>query len=375
MHASSFSSRGELVYNCPRDEAHRDVEDDLLQFGLPVHRKDVTRPVATGHLVPWVPRSSWDGWFAIAIFPESNEVRWLKAHFFHQSCRPGFKPLAAVEGFGPRSEALITWGTTEESRVQMQEVDTDGLKSSLYPTRVELEGHFLLEGTSPRYTMAFKLPEHDAEASFDFETGWPIWWSRWGRVLNYVGQHSRVRVTLDSKGTKREMDGFGVMEHVCGISMPFDFTRFLPFHYHWDVLAFGSPDSPFDSSAGLSIGRNGNTVIRLRSAAKLPRRAPEAMRGLSVRYLEARGGSSADGEDIAVPVRWEGSTDGRDGRLSYEASASTPLAGIIPGGGMLGFTFEGEWKPASGSSSGLTGTGFTEYGDFSGGLAPALKPG
>ena len=40
---------------------------------------------------------------------------------------------------------------------------------------------------------------------------------------------------------------------------------------------------------------------------------------------------------------------------------------------MLGFEFEGEWVPSKGPSEPWKGTGFSEYGDFSGKLADLAK--
>lgn len=355
-------------------------------FAFPIHQKDVTKTVKPKHLVPWAPRASWDGWFAICIFPPDSGMRWLKAHLYRCICKPGRRPLAAVEGFGDRSEMLITWGTEEGVEVHSFEVDAGGIVASSSPLRVELWDHFLLEGDAPNYIMSFKLPDGKTEARFTFETGWPIWWSRWGRILNYVGQHAAVRSTLIREGKDEmqagieesrlegEREGFGVMEHVCGVSLPFDFTRVLPVHYHWDVLAFHTSGSPFDSAAGLSIGRKGKNRVELRAAAQLPGCLPEAMKGLRPRYIEVNRETSKDGQERMIPVRWEGVLSSRSGRFRYEAHASTPVAAIIPGGGMLGFDFEGEWRPsnrgrkASGDTKATTwrGTGFSEYGDFSG---------
>lgn len=339
-----------------------------MPLSFPVLQKDVTKVVRPEHLVPWVPRASWDGWFAIAIFPPASPVRWLKAHLFHRACRPGWHPLAAVEALDENSETLVTWATTDSFEVYQEELESPDIRWSAFPLEVMLEGRFLLRGRTPSYTMTFNLPDAATEARFSFEAGWPIWWSRWGRLLTYAGQHSTVRVELSCHGAQREMEGFGVMEHVCGISLPFDFTRFLPFHYHWDVLAFHQESAPHSSAAGLSIGRMGETLLKLRSVASLPGHPREAASGLTVRLLETGRGRGSDGTDFLVPRRWEGTVRGRGSEFTYEAHASTPVADIIPGGGMLGFDFQGEWhSPGIGIES-WGGTGFTEYGDFSGEL-------
>ncbi len=346
----------------------------MFQIGFPVHRKDVTKVVRPEHLAPWFPRVSWDGYFAIAIFPGGPGIKWLKAHLFRAACGPGDTPLAAVEGFGPVSNMLIAWATSDDVVVLERNVDASGLKGRPNPLRVEIDDLFLLEGRAPEYEECFTLPGMEASVNFAFEAGWPIWWSRWGRILTYSGQHSSVRVDL-TRGTETyRLNGLGVMEHVCGISLPFDFTRLIPFHYHWDVLHFSDTNSPADSAAGLSIGWRGETLVRLRSAARLPGHRPESMGGLVVRYLETRRERTGKGEEIMVPVRWEGLLRGKPGVFSYSASATTPVAQIIPGGGMLGFDFEGRLESPGGGLEEWNGTGFTEYGDFSGKLAGIAGP-
>jgi len=277
--------------------------------------------------------------------------------------------LAAVEGFRDRSEMLVAWADADHVNVLQRDVETGNPEARPAPLRVERKGMFLLEGEAPCYTMDFSIPGESIRARFAFETGWPIWWSRWGRLLSYAGQHASVRAVLSGVESGMEMKGLGVMEHVCGISLPFDFTRMLPFHYHWDVLAFHTPGSPTDSAAGLSIGRGGETLLQLRAAARLPGRSVEAMQGLRVRYLETAVLKEGQGEDTMVPVRWEGELCSAGGLFRYEAQAATPLAGIIPGGGMLGFDFSGTWTSSRGGREQWEGTGFCEYGDFSGMLA------
>ncbi|MDD5748392.1 MAG: hypothetical protein PHP64_05010 [Actinomycetota bacterium] len=266
-----------------------------------------------------------------------------------------------------KSEMLITWGSADRVQVFRQEVNADGIKASTSPLRVELDERFELKGSPPRYDMIFKLPEEGAEIAFDLEAGWPIWWSHWGRLLSYVGQHSSVRVSPSAGRAERNLVGLGVVEHVYGASLPFQFTRYTPVHYHWDVLRFDG-GNPLDSAAGLSVGIRGKTVLRLKAAARLPGLPQKAVSGLEIKYLDISSTKGPDGRSVMLPVRWEGSMSGSWGNLSYEARSTTPPALVIPSGGMLGFEFEGELTSPVEESARVYGTGFTEYGDLSGKL-------
>jgi len=299
--------------------------------------------------------------------PVHGTLRWVKAHFFQHAGRQGWQPLSAVEGL-EGSSALITWGTDGSVEILERKIDTETPRVSLAPLNLKIGERFLLKGSAPLYDMSFDMSEENARAGFRFECGWPIWWSRWGRIFRYAGQHSDLKVEIIHGDARFELEGLGVMEHVCGISLPFRFTRYTPFHYHWDVLRFDEPGSPYDSAAGLSIGMGGDTVIRLRAAAKLPGREPEALSGLTVSYVEVYRGRDVFGNDTLSPVRWKGVLRGGDWVMEYEASATTPVAGVIPSGGMLGFEFESECRFTDGRIMDYSGTGFTEYGDFSGKL-------
>jgi len=325
------------------------------------------------YLTPLAPRAAWDGWFAIAMFPAGSPLRWLKAHAYRRDDEPGRFPFSLVEGMGEQTEVMIAWANADEVEVKVSVVEPEPLTAAASPLRVALGESFLLEGKAPDYRMTFTLPANRGCASFNFRTGWPIWWAKFGPMLQYVGQHSGVSVDFPSRSVSGNgsetlaLDGFGVMEHVAGASASFDFTG-TPLHFHWDVLAFDDAQSPFDSAAGLSIGMGGRTIVPLKAAARFPGSEARGMRGLWVKYREVTTGVDEAGNAIMVPVRWEGLMRSSQGTFRYEATAATPVAGIVPGGGMLGFDFEGRWTTRGSNRTTLRGYGFNEYGDFSGAL-------
>jgi hypothetical protein len=250
-------------------------------------------------------------------------------------------------------------------------VEIDNLNFSTSPLKVSLDDRFLLQGASPFYEMRFTIPEEEAEARFLLETGWPVWWSKWRKrrvANNYVGQHASVKLEHRVGRTTQTLTGFGVMEHACGSALPFDFTRFLPVHFHWDVLAFHTPGAPFDSAVGLSLGRKGKTIFKVGAAGSMPDQSPETMNGLTVRYTDVLLENGQDGNEFIVPVHWEGILSSRTSRFRYQAHARTKVSRLVPGGGMIGFTFAGEWNVAGEKTRVLEGTGFCEYGDLSGKL-------
>jgi hypothetical protein len=263
-----------------------------------------------------------------------------------------------------RSELMIACASNEGINVETCDIDASGLASHASPLKVELPGIFHFKGAGRDYRMSFKMPGSGMQAQFDFAAGWPIWWSKWGGILHYIGQHSSVKASLTDADGGYELKGLGVMEHVCGWSLPFDITKVMPVHYHWDVLSFISNDSPFDSAAGLSIGFRGRSLLGIRAAAKFPGMNQKTMKGLHVEYLEVADDQDGIGRPIGRPVMWRGLMESSDGVFTYTAVGSTPLLKNIPGGGMQGFSFEGEFKQPKGKILSLKGRGFSEYGDF-----------
>lgn len=340
------------------------MKNSAFSLAFPARQSQVTKEVRPRHLLPWAPRAAWDGWFAIAVFPPDAPWRWLKAHLFHRACRPGRHPLAVFEGMDAASELTIMYADSHGATILRRDLDLTGLRSVAAPFLVEAPDRFRFGGEAPHYTMDFYLSEENARAAFHFTTGWPIWWSRWGRMLHYAGQHARVEADFEHAGRRFSGVGLGVMEHVCGAAMPVDVTRLAPLHWHWDVLSFAAPVDPFASAAGLALGMGGHTRVRLRASLRLPDEKQRAMRGLHIRYRELSEEPGPDGRPIAVPQTWEGVMTDRHGEFHYQARRATPVAKVVPGGGFLGFDFTAEWRPRSGATRPLSGAGFCEYGDF-----------
>lgn len=319
------------------------------------------------HLAPWAPKSSWDGWFAIALFPHGSKIQWLKAHFY-RNVRGQGHPLAAVEGFGKTSELMLAWAGSEQQTIIRQEIDATEMTVTQDPLSLRQGDRFVLEGAAPNYRMELNTGAEGPSAVFNVTAGWPVWLARYGRFLFYLGQHSAMEVELNDGGEQKNLAGFGTLEHVCGASLPFNITRLLPCHWHWDLFCFHTPNSPLDSGTGLSLGRNGRTLVRKGAWLRLPGYGTRLMKGLTVHYRELAVTKDPQGRDLVVPVCWSATMKNRDGVFRYVATASTPTAPLIPGGGMLGFEFEGEWTPKEGRAKTLSGTGFCEYGDFAGQL-------
>jgi len=289
---------------------------------------------------------------------------------FRRACRKGMHPVASFEGMDSKSELMVAWSDCDRVHVHRETFGDDPVEISETPLRVELPGRFCFRGTHPDYAVDCSVAGGGVKASFTCGAGWPIWWARGGRLLQYAGQHSTVKAVLAAGGADLRLDGFGVVEHVAGAAAPVDITRVVPFGFHWDVLVFDRQVTPFDSAAGLSIIAGGRTLVALRAAAMIPGTAAEAMRGLKVEYSDLRV-ECVNGREIAVPARWTGEMVSARGLFRYEARAVTPVAPLVPGGGFLGFDFEGEWRGKDGSRALLTGTGFNEYGDFDGSLKNA----
>lgn len=309
-------------------------------------------------------RPAWQAWFGIVIFGPGSPLRWAKVHFFKWNGGRGF-PLAAVEGFTGSTEAMVALGRPDHVEVVRSFSNSGRLE--ITPSRISQGDIFSLKRPDGRKCeMELLLEEGNAQASLCFEPGWPIRWARFGSILTYTGFHSLVTASLSLDGELIESDGFGILEHVTGAKLPFDFTRVLPASFHWDVVVF--PGDSLESSAMLSLGLGMRKLKKFKGRAMLPGGRPSSMARGSVDYLETRGEQGPHGEPYAFPTVWRSGFRAGGQQFSFTAGANTPPAPVIPGGAMMGFDFEGEVEK-DGRARPVSGWGFTEYGDFSGRLA------
>jgi len=313
-------------------------------------------------------KPAWTAWFGIAIFPPGSPLRWAKVHLFKWKGGSGY-PLAALEGFEDRTEAMLAVGWTD--RVEYFKAFVPGGDLRVTGSQITFGDIFQLNKTDARTCrMAVRVPGEDARAVFTFEPGWPVRWAQGGPVISYTGFHSRVSVVLNVEGEEFQLDGFGVLERVSGTKLPFDFLSILPGSFHWDVVVF--EDDTLDSSAGLYLGTGGRSLLGFKGRAKLPGGKPVPMRRGIVKYIEMREEPLPGGDSVAFPLVWCSDMRAPHQRLTYTATACTPAAGLVPGGAMMGFDFEGEAE-RRGRSTAVKGWGFTEYGDFTGKLLGLTK--
>ncbi|MHB8894554.1 MAG: hypothetical protein ACYC99_05150 [Candidatus Geothermincolia bacterium] len=304
-------------------------------------------------------RPIWQAWFGIMIFPPDAPLRWAKVHLYKWNRGTGTS-LAALENFGDRTEAMVMLGWPD--RVELARTFEDAGALDLSPSQVTQGDRFSLERVGSECEMKLQLPDGVA-ASLTFAPGWQINWMRAGGLLTYAGFHSKVKASLSINGRNVEAEGFGILERASGSKLPWDFTRILPINFHWDVAVIDG--ETLDSSALITIGLGGRKLYRFKGKATLPGEARAAALGGALEYLDMREERNADGEVFAFPERWRSGLRTLSTRFDYVAKSNTPPAAILPGGGMMGFDFEGTVS-GSGWAKPVSGYGFTEYGDFSG---------
>lgn len=161
------------------------------------------------------------------------------------------------------------------------------------------------------------------------------WWARIPRILSYASAFGSM-TWRDALGESR---GVALVERAWGCAVPFDVARLAPRRWQWDVLATDDGHAV----AGLWIAGAGVRTMG---------RPMEGERFATGRSMRIRVHEWKEEHGRHVPSRWEGAI----GKLRYQARAATPIAPMVPGGGFVGTTWEGEC-----GSRALRGTGFTEY--------------
>lgn len=310
-----------------------------------------SQPQFRSDFLPQIPRAKWDGWFVIGIFPPESEINFLKIQIYHAKFHKNEHSLASVEGMQD-SEAVFMVGTKKKNFVHRMRFSSNDFSATQDPFSVTAGDFKIRLGTA-------EIKGNSVSCELGYSMNYRLPWLMLNKILTYVGYHGCMdaEVTLDGKKIKAK--GLGILEHAFGWALKWVSPRaFLRGYWHWDVLSFWENDGAQfeDGIAALCFSPFGGKNLPLRGFGKFPREDSQNLSGLSVDYLEKKIG---DGSQF--PKRWRGTVKGKDGIFHYEATASAELISGIPGGGFMGFSYEGEYKKRGGASTPLSGSGFTEF--------------
>jgi hypothetical protein len=318
------------------------------------------------HLGRRSPPSAWEAYFLIGIFPGhdggltrdaelrtpsrsaphtpggNGGLRWSKLHLFSGGAGAGRHCLSAVEALDGPPERLLLRATGAEVIADRRPLAADELQRPREGWDVRASG-LIWTGPFPDLHLGIADPRITAEA----HPRDVLWWVRLPRVLSYWSAFG----PLVWEGPDGRSAGLGIVEHAWGADTRLDVARLAPRRWHWDVLSFS--DGGF--AAGLALGI-GPSLLGPRSGGRIGEGPFAYGRGIQVEILSHR-----EEKGRRVPDRWRGTLTAGEGTLHYEARASTPVADTVPGGGFLGFSFEGEWRPRRGPSKPAHGDGFCEY--------------
>ncbi len=313
---------------------------------------------------PRRPRGGWDGWFAIGIFPSTSAVRWLKLHAFVSDAPPGRVPVAAVEGMEV-GELIAMVGLADRTVVERAPLAASTVACDADRLGVRAAGRADWRGVFPEF--AIDQGADGAVAARLRMTGHDVVrWIRAGGMLTYFGVHSTMAGEVTVDGRALPVDGFGIVEHAWGASLPFDPRRIARGAWQWDVLAFDEPNrrSPAAVAALASAMPLGKRLWPLAGRGRTPGGEAADRGGLRVRWRSARDG---------LPAAWRGEVAGAGETLVYEARAVGEPARVLPHGAFFGFQFEGEVRRGAAQQR-VSGTGYCEFADPRGDLPSLLRP-
>ncbi len=240
---------------------------------------------------------------------------------------------------GP-GEELFLFGYRDRVDEIRRPLGTGFLSKSSETWNVGSSNGLSWKGDWPRLELVCESPKLRAE-TVSREV---LLWGSFPKILTYWSAFGSLSWTQNGE----TLSGAGITEHAFGGDSRLNIARLGPPRWHWDVLTFDDGSA----CAGLSA-----TVLDrelpLRSGGSAPGSLFAAGRGLRTRVLEwDRDGS------LNIPRRWTGRLALGERQFDYEAVRSTPVARAVPGGGFMGFDFEGRFTDGGPL---LGGTGFTEY--------------
>jgi len=240
---------------------------------------------------------------------------------------------------GP-GEELFLFGYRDRVEEVRRPLGTGFLSKSSETWNVGSSNGLNWKGDWPRLELVCEEPRLRAET----ESLNVLLWGSFPKILTYWSAFGGLTWMQNGKTLK----GVSVTEHAFGGDSRLDLARLAPPRWHWDVLTFDDGSA----CAGLSatvLGRE----LPIRSGGSAPGMPFSAGRGLQTKVLDWERDAGRN-----VPRRWTGRLALGERSFHYEAIRSTPVAPVVPGGGFLGFDFEGRFEDGG---PGHTGTGFTEY--------------
>ena len=279
------------------------------------------------------PPAAWEAYLLIGVFPRGSAHAWCKVHVFVGRAAKGrhcLSALEALDGPGERVVLVAAGGDVKTHTANVDEASCSRAHEGWGVVAPGVEWHGF-----PGNVLRMHEPSVEARC----EIAHVGRWVRLPGIISYFTGFGALR-WHDAHG---ESAGVGLLEHAWGGAVPFDVARFAPRRWQWDVLALDGGGM----FAGLSVAGFGLRAMGTGGASEkfaTGRRSRVRVRG----WHEEAGRS--------VPASWEGKLSTCAGTLRYEARAATPVAPMVPGGGFLGTTWEGDLAGRP-----VRGTGFTEY--------------
>lgn len=279
------------------------------------------------------PPAAWEAYLLVGVFPQGSVHAWTKAHVFVGRARPGRHCLSAVEALDGAGEAVVL--TADPVRVVERAWSVDDRSCERARGLWSVKAPGLQWDGFPGSVLEVSEPSVTARV----EAGPGAWWARLPRVLSYFTAFGRLRWS-DAAGESR---GVALLERAWGADVPVDVAKLAPRRWQWDVLV-GEDGAVHAGLCVAGVGLRTMALVRERGDVSTGR----AM------HVKVRSWRQEQGR--RVPEAWDGQVKTRAGVLRYQARASTPVAAMVPGGGFVGTTWDGEWYGRA-----VRGTGFSEY--------------
>ncbi len=279
------------------------------------------------------PPAAWEAYLLIGVFPRGSAHSWCKVHVFVGRAGKGrhcLSALEALDGPGERVVLVAAGGGVHKDVASVDEPSCARAQEGWGVVAPGVEWHGF-----PENVLRIDDPSSEARC----EVAHVGRWVRLPGVISYFTGFGALR-WRDAHG---ESAGVGLLEHAWGGAVRFDMARFAPRRWQWDVLAVDG-GGVFAALSVAGIGLRAMGMGGAREALTTGRRSR-----VRVREWREEAGRS-------VPARWKGKLSTCAGTLRYEARAATPVAPMVPGGGFLGTTWEGDLGGRA-----VRGTGFTEY--------------
>ena len=323
----------------------------------------------------------WDGWYILFVPKWQDKGNNKPFNIIRISIMTGLYGVNGVDNYNKLRKEMITRNEAGESLNMVQTGPKSYLDQQYVDKNfdmvlqngvldVKVKDRSMVSGKWPHYYVNADNSNLGLKANLDCRADNVAWWANINGIFSYWSAFSNVKGSIQFKGKKYDLEGFGSFEHGwCKFLFQFNglvqfariFTRLLKIrliYYHYEILNINDNFGAGTMLAGGPLGMN----VRKRCETFFPNNISIVFDNTKIKYRKFKKiVNSVSNKEFKVPEKWEVFSENGSGKFTYTAEAKSPPAFIA--GKMIYFDFicNGYYESKFGEKNSFDATGYGEY--------------